>query len=120
MKLIVFGLILSLLFINNVYAATPIIHIDIKNHLFIPSEIIVEENIKVKLVIHNHDVEDEEFESFELNREKVIVGQRKGVIFIGPLSVGEYPFFGEFFPKTARGKVIVLSKQDILKQRHKD
>ena len=90
-----------------VYAATPVINIEIRNHLFIPSEIVIPANTKVKLVIHNHDETDEEFESYELNREKVIIGQRKGIIFIGPLPAGEYPFFGEFFPKTAQGKVIV-------------
>jgi len=90
-----------------VYAGTPVINIEIRNHLFIPSEIVIPKNTKVKLIIHNHDETDEEFESFELNREKVIVGQCKGIIFIGPLPEGEYPFFGEFFPKTAQGKVIV-------------
>jgi len=49
----------------------------------------------------------EEFESYELNREKVIPAGRKGIVFIGPLRPGVYPFFGEFFPKTAQGKVIV-------------
>ena len=92
---------------TNAWPATPIIHIDIKNHLFSPSEITIPENTKVKLIIHNKDATDEEFESYELNREKVILGNRKGVIFIGPLPAGEYPFFGEFFPKTAQGKVIV-------------
>ena len=96
-----------LLIHSSVYAATPVINIEIRNHLFIPSEITIPENTKIKLIIHNHDETDEEFESFELNREKVIVGKRKGVIFIGPLPAGEYPFFGEFFPKTAQGKVIV-------------
>lgn len=91
----------------NVMAETPIIKIEIRNHLFIPSEITIPENTKVKLLIYNYDETDEEFESFELNREKVIPGNRKGVIFIGPLPAGEYPFFGEFFPKTAQGKVIV-------------
>ena len=91
----------------RVYAGTPVIDIEIRNHLFIPSEIVIPKNTKVKLVIHNHDETDEEFESYELNREKVIIGQRKGTIFVGPLTEGEYPFFGEFFPKTARGKVIV-------------
>lgn len=92
---------------TNVWSATPVIHIDIENHLFSPSEITIPENTKVKLIIHNKDSTDEEFESYELNREKVILGNRKGIIFIGPLPVGEYPFFGEFFPKTAQGKVIV-------------
>ena len=99
--------LLSLSFMTRVYATTPIINIDIRNHLFIPSEITIPENTKVKLIIHNYDEEDEEFESYELNREKVIVGKRKGTIFIGPLPAGEYLFFGEFFPKTAQGKVIV-------------
>ena len=91
-------------------AETPIVKMEIRNHLFIPSEIIIPENTKVKLLIFNHDESDEEFESFELNREKVILGNKKGVIFIGPLPAGEYPFFGEFFPKTAQGKVIVKPK----------
>ena len=91
----------------NVWPGTPVININIQNHLFIPSEITIPENTKVKLLIHNLDDTDEEFESYELNREKVIIGNRRGVIFIGPLSAGEYPFFGEFFPKTAQGKVIV-------------
>ncbi len=93
-----------------VYAKTPKIHINIKNHLFIPAEITISENTKVKLIIHNLDPTDEEFESHELNREKVIVSGRRGIIFIGPLPVGEYPFFGEFFPKTAQGKIIVKKK----------
>lgn len=94
-------------FHSRVYAGTPVIDIEIRNHLFIPSEIVIPKNTKVKLVIHNRDETDEEFESYELNREKVIIGQRKGIIFIGPLPEGEYPFFGEFFPKTAQGKIIV-------------
>jgi hypothetical protein len=34
------------------------------------------------------------------------MGSAKAIIFIGPLKPGEYPFFGEFNPKTAQGKVI--------------
>jgi len=92
---------------TKIWAATPVIEIEIRNHLFIPSEITIPENTKVKLIIYNRDDSDEEFESYELNREKVILGKRKGIIFIVPLPAGEYPFFGEFFPKTAQGKVIV-------------
>lgn len=87
--------------------AVPIIEIEIRDHLFYPAEIEIPANTKVKLVIINHDSVAEEFESYELNREKVIPGGSKGIIFIGPLPAGEYPFFGEFFPKTAQGKVIV-------------
>lgn len=87
--------------------AVPIIEIVIKDHLFLPSEIKIPANTKVKLIIINNDNTAEEFESYEMNREKVIPGGSRGVVFIGPLLEGEYPFFGEFFPKTAQGKVIV-------------
>ena len=90
-----------------VQAGKPVIEIEIRDHLFWPSEISVPANTKVKLMVYNRDPTSEEFESYELNREKVIMGNRKAVIFIGPLLPGEYPFFGEFHPETAQGKVIV-------------
>jgi hypothetical protein len=89
-----------------VQAGKPVIEIEIREHLFWPSEVRVPANTKVKLLVYNRDPTSEEFESYELNREKVIMGNRKAVIFIGPLLPGEYPFFGEFHPDTAQGKVI--------------
>jgi len=88
-------------------AARPEFTIEIRGHLFLPSEIVVPANTRVRLLVYNRDPSPEEFESYELNREKVIMGGRKAVIFIGPLLPGEYPFFGEFHPETAQGKVIV-------------
>lgn len=93
-------------FIRQALAAVPEIQIEIRDHLFYPSMIEVPANQKVRLFIINNDPTPEEFESYELNREKVIPGNGRTVIFIGPLPPGEYPFFGEFFPKTAQGKVV--------------
>jgi hypothetical protein len=87
-------------------AATPVIEIEIREHLFYPDVVEIPANTKVKLLIRNLDPTPEEFESYELNREKVIAGNSETVVFIGPLPAGEYPFFGEFFPKTAQGKVV--------------
>jgi len=87
-------------------AGYPEVTLEIRDHLFIPSELVVPANTKVKLVVYNRDPTPEEFESYELNREKVIVGGQRAIIFIGPLAPGEYLFFGEFNPKTAQGKVI--------------
>ena len=92
---------------QSLFAAVPVVEIEIKDHLFFPSEIVIPADTKVKLLIRNLDPTPEEFESYELNREKVISGNSKTVIFIGPLPPGEYPFFGEFYPKTAQGKVVV-------------
>lgn len=87
--------------------AKPLIEIEIRDHLFYPAEIEIPADTKVKLVFINLDDTAEEVESYELNREKVIPGGSRAVLFIGPLQAGEYPFFGEFFPKTAQGKIIV-------------
>ena len=97
---------LSFLALPVLKAAVPEIQIEIRDHLFFPATIEVPANQKVRLLITNMDDTPEEFESYELNREKVIPGKSKTVIFIGPLDPGEYAFFGEFFPKTAQGKVI--------------
>jgi len=91
----------------SVVAQTPEIEIEIREHLFYPSEIIVPAGQKVKLIIYNRDATPEEFESYELNREKVIMGSGRGIVFIGPLKTGIYPFFGEFNLKTAQGKIVV-------------
>jgi len=109
-----FGLIVTILLLAILFfvaapgaqAAVPEIELVIRDHLFFPATIEVPAGVKVRLMIDNQDATPEEFESYELNREKVIPGNSKSVIFIGPLKPGEYPFFGEFYPKTAQGKVI--------------
>ena len=79
----------------------------IKNHVFSPAEVIIPANTKVKLVVDNQDSSPEEFESHELNREKVIPGNSQAKIFVGPLNAGTYPFYGEFNATTAQGKITV-------------
>ncbi len=92
---------------GSAIAEKMVVEIRIKDHLFFPSELEVPAGKKIRLVVNNLDPTPEEFESYELNREKVIAGNSKAVIFIGPLESGVYPFFGEFYPKTAQGKIIV-------------
>ena len=88
-------------------ADVPTFTIDIRDHLFYPAELVIPANTKVKIIVANLDPTPEEFESYELNREKVIMGGAKATIFLGPLEPGVYPFFGEFNPKTAQGTVRV-------------
>ncbi|WP_412724989.1 cupredoxin domain-containing protein [Alteromonas sp. D210916BOD_24] len=89
--------------------ALPEVVVEIKNHLFYPQDVVVPAGKKVRLTFINFDSTPEEIDSFALNREKVIFANSKGTIFIGPLSPGEYPFFGEFHPNSAVGKVVVKS-----------
>lgn len=107
----------SLLLVLPVSAEIRVFEIFLKDHLFTPSTLYVPAGEKVKLVIHNQDPTPEEFESFSLNREKVILGQGKGVVFIGPLKPGTHPFIGEYNPDSARGTIIVLPIADFLQQR---
>jgi len=88
--------------------------LEIKDHLFYPTEVIIPVNKKVKLIIYNRDNTPEEFDSFDLNREKVIFPNKKTTIFIGPLPKGRYEFFGEYNPNSARGAVIVKPQNEII------
>jgi hypothetical protein len=78
----------------------------IQDHRFQPAEVIVPAGQKIKLVVRNQDATPEEFESNELNREKVVPGNGTATVYIGPLEPGRYPFVGEFNEKTAQGVVI--------------
>jgi len=78
----------------------------IKNHRFTPAEITVPAGKKVKLIVDNQDPTPEEFESRKLNREKVIAGNSKATIWVGPLKPGTYEFVGEHHEATAKGKLI--------------
>ena len=91
---------------NPVFADEPVYYLKISNHLFYPDTLKVTSGVRFKLIIENEDSTPEEFESFELNREKVIMGNTKTSVFIGPLKPETYPFFGEFNPETAQGKII--------------
>ena len=80
--------------------------IAIKNHQFEPKELMVPSNKRVKILVHNQDPSAEEFESYELNREKVIPGGTKIAVFVGPLKPGRYEFFGDFHKDTAKGVLV--------------
>lgn len=78
----------------------------IRDHRFEPAELRVPAGRKLMLRVENADLTPEEFESHELNREKVILGKTTATIYVGPLRPGRYPFFGEFNPQTARGTLV--------------
>ena len=108
-KLILSFSLLCQLFISPfAFANKPEFTIELKDHLFYPSTIKIPANQKVKLIIFNNDDTPEEFDSFDLNREKVIFPYKSSVVFIGPLPVGRYEFFGEFNPNSAKGVLIVV------------
>jgi len=84
----------------------PVFQLTAKDGRFIPETVEVPAGKKFKLVVNNEGPGPEEFESHELNREKVIPAGKKADILLGPLKPGTYSFFGEFHPKTAKGQIV--------------
>lgn len=78
----------------------------IRNHKFEPAELRVPAGKRVSISVTNADPTPEEFESPALKVEKVIAGNSKAQIRIGPLAPGRYEFVGEFHANTAKGVVI--------------
>jgi len=78
----------------------------IKDHKFTPSELKVAAAKRHTITVVNNDATPEEFESHALKIEKVVVGNAKGVVRIGPLKAGKYPFVGEYHEDTAKGVII--------------
>ncbi len=79
----------------------------LENHKFTPDQIDIPHGQKVKIKVENRDDAYEEFDSDSLGREKVIPGKSSGVVVIGPLETGKYPFMGEYHHETAQGLVVV-------------
>ncbi len=79
----------------------------IADHRFQPENIAIPSGKKIRLLIENRDDTPEEFDSHDLNREKVVTAKSKATVFIGPLKPGRYKFQGEFHAETAQGVVVV-------------
>jgi plastocyanin domain-containing protein len=91
---------------SSAWPADPEYSLVIQDHRFNPTELRVPAGQKIRLVVENRDPTPEEFESYELNREKIVPGNGRIVVFVGPLKPGKYEFFGEFNMATARGWLI--------------
>jgi len=77
-----------------------------KNHRFIPDRIDVPAGKKFELHVTNTDNTADEFESTDLNREKLVTPGQTITVFLGPLPPGTYHFFGDFHQDTAQGVLV--------------
>jgi high-affinity iron transporter len=76
------------------------------NHRFEPNRIEVPAGVKFQLKVKNTDDTADEFESVDLNREKLVAPGQTITVFLGPLTPGEYKFFGDFHQDTAQGVLV--------------
>ena len=83
----------------------PSFNLTVKNAHFVPETFEVPAGKKFQLVVKNEGPGAEEFESTDLNREKVVAPGKSITLFLGPLAAGAYEFFGDFHRDTAKGKM---------------
>jgi len=77
-----------------------------RQHRFVPNRIEVPAHVKFRLQVQNTDDSADEFESTDLNREKLVPPGQTVSVFLGPLDPGEYHFFGDFHQDTAQGVIV--------------
>jgi len=78
-----------------------------KDGRFYPETIEVPAGTRFKIVITNDGPGPEEFESNNPHREKVLAAGGTSFVIFPALKPGIYPFFGEFHPDTAKGRIVV-------------
>ena len=88
------------------FAADNELTLVIKDHRFEPAELKVPAGQKVKITVKNQDATPAEFESSDLNREKVVGANSEVIVFIGPLDPGRYGYFDDFHRDTTTGTII--------------
>lgn len=88
--------VLSLLFGFSFAAFAADYTITLKDKQFSPANLTVPANQKIKLIVKNQNATPAEFESSDLDREKVVTANSEITVFIGPLDPGSYGYFDDF------------------------
>lgn len=73
---------------------------------FQPAELQAPPGARIRLEVANESGSAIEFESFELNRERVIPPAQKAVVYLSGLGAGRYEFFDDFHQER-RGALVV-------------
>jgi hypothetical protein len=89
--------------------AAPIV-LTIKNHRFAPAQVSAPPAQRLTFQVHNGDPTPEEFESYDLKIEKIVVGGGTITVNVGPQKPGAYAFFGDYNPDSAKGVLHVVAK----------
>jgi hypothetical protein len=99
--------VLSALLVTGVSArAEDVPTLEFRQHRFEPNRVEVPAHVKFRLTVRNTDDTADEFESVDLNREKLVAPGQTITVFLGPLEPGEYKFFGDFHQDTAQGVIV--------------
>lgn len=81
-----------------------------KDGRFLPEVVTVPAGEKFRLEITNAGNDPEEFESPSLCKESVLAPGVTRTLVFAPLKPGQYPFFGDYHPRTAKGRIEAVEK----------
>ena len=79
----------------------------LKNHKFSPADMVLPQGKRLKLTIINQDKTPAEFESDDLDVEKVVAGGQSISVFVGPLKPGSYSFYDEYHEDESEASLTV-------------
>jgi hypothetical protein len=82
----------------------------LKNHHFTPDHVVAPADTRFKIRVTNNDDTVDEFESYDMKFEKIVVTGGTITVNAGPLHPGTYKFFDDYHPDSATGIVTVAAK----------
>jgi plastocyanin len=77
-----------------------------ENHQFTPQTLTVPSGRKLTIKVINASKETIEFESFKLNREKVVTPGETITVHLSGLSAGAYDFYDDFHQDVPEGSIV--------------
>lgn len=83
------------------------IRLVLENHHFTPASFTVPAGKRFRIQLTSHDTSVDEFESYDMKFEKIIVPGSTITVFAGPMHPGTYSFFDDYHPDEAKGTVTV-------------
>jgi hypothetical protein len=84
------------------------VRVILKGHRMVPDHITVPAGVRFRLEIVNQDDTVDEFESYDLRLEKIVVNGGTVTVSAGPLHPGAYKMFDDYHPDTANGLVTAV------------
>ncbi|MGY2265914.1 cupredoxin domain-containing protein [Pseudomonas sp. SDO5561_S422] len=92
--------------------ADQLVTLVIQNHTFSPSTFEVPAGERFRIQLTSHDESVDEFESYDMKFEKIIVPGNTITVFAGPLHPGTYAFFDDYHPDQAKGTVTAVAAKE--------
>ncbi|NVZ32985.1 cupredoxin domain-containing protein [Pseudomonas sp. A4002] len=92
--------------------ADQLVTLAIQNHTFSPSTFEVPAGERFRIQLTSHDESVDEFESYDMKFEKIIVPGNTITVFAGPLHPGTYTFFDDYHPDQAKGTVTAVAAKE--------